>query len=117
MHAPVRTRRQALVLITLSVLALGALGAVAPAAAGGSGMPQGSQAKIYRMQAQQNRQIGSRQAAASAPTPAAGSGYALDPVAGGTGNLSIGSLGQSDTRNLRELNTVVNGDIININRR
>ena len=117
MHAHFATRRQSLgfALLHLTTLALAALtlGTAAPATAGGSGMPQDTQAKMYRLQAQQNRQTGSRQVAA----PAAGSGYGgLDPVAGGTGNLSIGGVSQSNSRNLREVNTFVNGDIINLSR-
>jgi len=123
MHAHFAIRRHGrgfallnLTTLTLAALALAALalGAAAPVAAGGSVMmPQDTQARMYRSQAQQNRQLGSRQAAA----PAAGSGYGgLDPVAGGTGNLSIGGVSQSNSRNLREVNTYVNGDIINLNK-
>lgn len=106
-----RTNPTTLTALTLTILTLTV--PAGPAAAGGaSGVPQNISARMYRMQAEQNYATGRDRATGTSGD----SGYA-DPsvAASGTGTLVIGDFSRTDTRNLRESNILVNGDIINWN--
>ncbi|WP_295399489.1 hypothetical protein [uncultured Thiocystis sp.] len=86
------------------------------------GIPQDISARMYRMQAQQNRTIG-RHAGGTAGDVEATTDAGYDGVtagsgdlgAGETGNLVIGDFSHADNKGLREVNILVNGDIINWN--
>lgn len=83
-------------------------------AAGPVGVPAEIDAKMNRLQAEQNRLAGSRHHQA----PVGGLGvWSRGAATGGTGNLSIGDFSQSDIRGLREINILVDGDVVNLNRR
>jgi hypothetical protein len=106
-----RTHPTTFTALTLAILTLTL--AAGPAAAGGAnGVPQNISARMVRLQAQQNYATGRDRAAG-----AGGDSGAADPsvAAGGTGTLIIGDFSRTDTRNLRESNILVNGDIINWN--
>jgi hypothetical protein len=80
-------------------------------AGGTAGLPHAIDAKMNRLQAQQNYAAGRRCHDGMA------GGFA-DPrtAAGGTGNLTIGDFSQSNNRGLREVNILVDGDIINLSK-
>lgn len=95
-------------LVCLACLPMG------PIHAGGfqNPVPRDIEAKMNRLQAHQNYQAGQRHR-----DPPASGGY-TDPgrADGGTGNLTIGDFSQGNNRSLREVNILVDGDIINLNR-
>jgi len=95
------------------IAAFAALACANPAAAGGTGgIGHDTQAKMHLMQARQNYESGQRRGTA----PDAGGSADPGAAAGGTGNLTIGDFSQADTRALREVNILVDGDIINLNK-
>ncbi|WP_200376910.1 hypothetical protein [Thiocystis violacea] len=111
-------------------MTLGLLSLMLPAhslAGGLNGIPPNVSARMYRLQAQQNL---THDSSAAARTGATGTvvktertstTVAIDDgarnVRGGTGNLTIGDFSHSSISGLREVNILVDGDIINWNSR